>query len=96
MFDLPTLTAHQRRDASHHRNHLKHTGFDMVQLSVYAKYIVNAGYLPTLYKKIEEVIPDDRKVRALSISDVEWSKTMLFQGKKRVQVELATQQLLIF
>ena len=96
MFDLPTLTANQRKDASYYRNHLKHTGFDMVQLSVYAKYIINAGYLPTLYKKIEEAIPDDGKVRALSISDVEWSKAMQFQGKKRVPVESVPEQLLIF
>ncbi|MDA8196702.1 MAG: CRISPR-associated endonuclease Cas2 [Actinomycetota bacterium] len=96
MFDLPTLTVIERKEASHYREYLKHIGFDMVQLSVYSRYLPNSGYLATLYKKIEVAIPDDGDVRALAVTDIEWSRTMHFQGKKRVKIDEAPEQLLIF
>jgi CRISPR-associated protein Cas2 len=95
-FDLPVKTKEQRRAATGYRNYLLELGFSMVQLSVYAKYLINKDGYDWLAKHISIAIPFEGKVRMCSISDYEWSHMLRFEGKKRIKSENIPQQLSIF
>lgn len=96
MFDLPVETAQMRKRATQYRVHLLNLGFSRIQLSVYARYLINGGSLDWLSSKISSNIPESGNVRLISVSDLEWSKTLVFEGVKRQIPESPPEQLLIF
>ena len=95
-FDLPVDTKVHRRDATRYRHGLQELGFGRIQLSVYAKYLVNSSGLEWLAKRIAFGIPTGGAVRMLAVSDVEWSKMLRYEGEKRVPIEDRPEQLTIF
>ncbi len=96
MFDLPVETAQLRKEATQYRLRLLNLGFSRIQLSVYARYIINSSGIGWLSGQISYGIPAEGRVRMLSVSDKEWSKTLRFEGLKLEQVESPPEQLLIF
>jgi CRISPR-associated protein Cas2 len=96
MFDLPTMTKQQRKVASQYRVGLKNMGFKMLQLSVYGKYLINAEGFKWLSTAIKTSVPDEGMIRMLWLTDEQWSKMLVFEGKKRVNSEPKPQQLTIF
>ena len=95
-FDLPVDTKAHRRDANRYRIQLLELGFGKIQLSVYAKYLINSSGLDWLASRITLGIPDGGFVRMLHVSDVEWSKMVRIEGRKLVESESRPQQLTIF
>jgi len=95
-FDLPVDTKVHRRQATNYRVGLQGLGFSRLQLSVYAKYLINSSGLDWLVKQVAIGIPPGGYVRMLSVSDNEWSKMIRFEGEKRVAAEPRPQQLTIF
>lgn len=96
MFDLSVETAQLRREATRYRTHLLNLGFTRLQLSVYGKYLINSAGFDWLARRIALGIPDDGNVRVLIISDVEWSKSLIFEGAKLKKAEDKPEQLRIF
>lgn len=95
MFDLPTKTKQERREATRYRNQLLDMGFSQVQLSVYAKFLLNSTGLRTLLSGLKQ-IPPNGAVRILRLTDEQWSKTMRFYGRKEVSNGAKPSQLLLF
>lgn len=96
MFDLPVETAAMRKSATQYRVYLLNLGFSRIQLSVYARYLINSSGIDWLAVRVRQFIPAEGNVRMLTISDKEWSKTLLMEGEKRVPPEAPPEQLLIF
>ena len=96
MFDLSVETARLRKEATQYRVHLLNLGFSRIQLSIYARYLVNSSGIEWLTPRISHGIPAGGHVRMLSVSDNEWSKTLRFEGAKLEDVESPPEQLLIF
>ncbi len=68
-FDLPVVTKGQRKDATRFRNHLLDLGFEMVQLSVYARHCSSKERAEAVIGKIRAKVPQEGKVKVLTITD---------------------------
>lgn len=87
MYDLPTRTKQQRRNAQVYREMILNEGFDMVQLSVYVKYIPNATGARPVYMALKNTVPADGLVRMIRLSDEQWAQQHRFFGLKTLKVE---------
>ena len=96
MFDLPTMTKKQRKEASRYRNLLRDFGFSMVQLSVYSKYLVNGTGLLPILPVLKSRVPPLGEVRVLRLTDDQWAGMYRYYGPSAVEVERAPSQLALF
>jgi len=96
MFDLPVLTKPQRKAASRFRADLLSDGFQMIQLSVYARFC------PTIQraKRSGDValsrLPDLGHCRVLYLTDHQWHRMIVIRHQKPVGPEPEPAQLTIF
>ena len=84
MFDLPVTLPEQRKAATRFRTHLLDLGFEMVQFSVYARHLYNKERAETIIPKIRREVPEDGKVKIITITDKQFSQIKHFGkgGKK--------------
>src|SRR5579883_3421419 len=95
-FDLPSQTREQRRDANRYRHHLLELGFSRVQLSVYAKYMINGAGFRWVGSAAGAVVPPGGVLRVIPVSDHEWARALCYVGERLVPPEDPPQQLAIF
>ena len=96
MFDLPTRTKQQRRDASRYRNLLRDLGFNMTQLSVYSKYLINATGLLPILPQLKTNVPPNGQVRVIKLTDDQWAGMYRYYGPATLPTESAPTQLILF
>ena len=96
MFDLPVKTKEQRRLASRYRTTLLDLGFNQIQLSVYAKYVINASGIRGVLIPIRNSIPPQGAVRMIKLTDDQWAGSYRFYGAQEVEVEETPTQLGLF
>ncbi len=96
MFDLPVATKRQRRAATQFRQFLLRQGFQMLQFSVYARYLDSADAADEHASRIRLMLPREGEVRILSITDRQFGKMQVFSGKKRLPPEPPPEQLMLF
>lgn len=68
MFDLPVLTAKQRREANQFRHLLLDEGFWMAQYSVYVRYSPTMSGEVRRIRAIKAALPDGGEVRVLYVT----------------------------
>ena len=95
MFDLPTETKKQRKDASIFRKDLMKDGFVMHQFSVYIRHCASLESANVHINRVKGMVPDEGFVSIVKITDVQYGQTINFTGKLRkpppqefVQLEL--------
>jgi CRISPR-associated protein Cas2 len=96
MFDLPVLTAKERKEAAGFRKDLITEGFMMVQYSVYARPCPSADRVDSQVRRLRSFLPSGGEVRALTITDAQWGRMLVFFGKKPKKSENMPEQLLLF
>jgi CRISPR-associated protein Cas2 len=96
MFDLPVDTSNARKRYTQFRKQLMREGFCMLQFSVYARYFATEEGSESIRKRIAEVIPDDGRVRLLSVTDRQFGKMAVFYGKTAERVEDPPPQMMLF
>lgn len=96
MFDLPTKTKRQQKDANKFRNTLLDLGFGRAQLSVYVQYFPLASRIARIVSVIKSELPPGGDIRILSVTDNQWAKTIRFSNAKPSTVEKEPTQLSIF
>ena len=96
LFDLPVTEPEKRADYARFRAALLKLGFIMLQYSVYARYCASEESTLILRKKIRAALPPEGQVRLLSVTDHQFGKMEVFQGKKRRDGEKPPEQLLLF
>ena len=96
MFDLPVDSVQARRRYVHFRKTLLRQGFSMLQFSVYARYFGSDERAEVIRRRLRESLPPSGEVRLLSVTDVQFGKMQVFQGKKRSKTETPPEQLLLF
>lgn len=96
MFDLPTLTKRQRREANRYRNLLRDLGFGMTQLSVYSRYLVNATGLLPILPELKANVPPNGEVRVIKLTDDQWAGMYRYYGPSNIKVEPPPTQLALF
>ena len=96
MFDLPVDTKRARKEYTRFRKVLICEGFLMLQFSVYARYCISEEASAAHRNRIRDLLPPDGQVRLLSVTDRQFGKQEVYNGKRRKEPETQPQQLLLF
>jgi CRISPR-associated protein Cas2 len=94
MFDLPVVTAQQRKEATAFRERLLDLGFERCQLSAYLRFCAGKDVVERHVRRIREFLPEGGKVDILTFTDKQYEKIITFtarrrsKGKKRDQFTL--------
>ena len=79
-FDLPTITAADRKEYTRFRKFLIKSGFLMMQESVYCKLVLNMTVVESLYNNIRNNKPKEGLVQLLTLTEKQFSKIALITG----------------
>jgi len=96
MFDLPMDDVTSRRRYARFRRLLLQNGFSRLQYSVYARCCESESTAVTQRSQISQKLPPDGQVRLLMITDRQFGKMEVYQGKTRVENEERPRQLELF
>ena len=94
-FDLPTLTAGNRRDYIKFRKYLIKNGFIMMQESVYCKLALNATVSEAVIQGIRKNKPSDGLVQVLTLTEKQFSKMEVITGEYKSEVLQSDKRLVI-
>ena len=96
MFDLPVVSADDRKQATDFRNRLLDLGFEMVQFSVYARRAESLSRLGGYLEEIQDTLPEGGRVQMFEFTDKKYERIRSFKGRKRLKNKLDTNQLILF
>ena len=91
-FDLPVVTAEQRREYVKFRKFLLKNGFLMLQESVYCKIALNGTAVRGI---VDSVHPPEGLVQLLSVTEKQYSKMDLIVGETKSEVLDSDERLVI-
>lgn len=83
LFDLPTLTAKERRAANKFRNFLLDQGFERCQYSVYLRFCAGKEQSQVYSNRIQKALPESGNVQILCFTDKQYENIVNFQGTRR-------------
>jgi len=96
LFDLPTETKKERRDASRFRKRLQENGFIMFQFSIYIRFCQSAENAEVHTKRVKYHLPEKGKVGIFAITDKQFGKMEIFHGVNKAPEQPVPQQLELF
>lgn len=96
LFDLPTFTKHDRREATRFRNFLLNDGYDMLQYSVYARLCPNRDNAEVHLTRCRKAAPDTGSVRFLMVTENQYANMKVLVGEKTAQEQASQCQQLSF
>lgn len=82
MFDLPTLTAENRRNYRKFRKGLIKNGFYMLQESVYCRMVLNQTIVKSAVDAVKKIKPDDGMAIILTVTETQFAKMEFITGEK--------------
>ena len=94
-FDLPVLTAKERRDYQLFRKYLLKSGFLMMQESVYAKLVQNTGIADAVVENLRKNRPSGGLVQVLRVTEKQYTKMDFIVGTKKSEVLDTDERLVI-
>lgn len=94
-FDLPTLTASDRREYTKFRKHLIKSGFIMLQESVYCKLALNATVSEAIIQNLRKNRPPEGLVQILTLTEKQFSKMEMITGEYKSEVLQSDKRLVI-
>ena len=86
-FDLPVVTKADRHAYSVFRKYLIKQGYLMMQYSIYSKIFNNQEAIENHLKILKRNIPKDGSIRALMVTEKQYSKIVILLGAKSVVEE---------
>ena len=86
LFDLPTLTAEDRRNYRLFRKGLLKNGFYMLQESVYCRMVLNQSAEQNVKEAIKRIKPPDGLVMILSVTEKQFSKAEFIVGNRKTDI----------
>ena len=95
MFDLPVLTASDRKAYRQFRKFLMKSGFVMLQESVYAKLVLNATAVRTVVENVRKNTPERGLVQLLPVTEHQFSKMEYICGEYVSEYEISTDRLVV-
>ena len=95
MFDLPVLTASDRKAYRQFRKFLMKSGFVMLQESVYAKLVLNATAVRTVAENVRKNTPERGLVQLLPVTERQFSKMEYICGEYVSEYEISTDRLVV-
>ena len=95
MFDLPTITANDKKEYVKFRKYLIKSGFLMLQESVYCKLALNTTVADAVINNVKNNKPADGLVQMLSITEKQFSKMEIVIGELKSKVLNTDERLVI-
>ncbi len=94
-FDLPVLTAKNKRDYRSFRKYLIKSGFLMEQESVYSKLAPNSIVADAIIENIKKNKADDGLIEVLKVTEKQYENMVFITGSKKKEVIDSNERLLI-
>ena len=94
-FDLPVLTAKERRDYQQFRRYLLKSGFLMMQEFVYVKLVQNTGVADAVVENLRKNRPSGGLVQVLRVTEKQYAKMDFIVGTKKSEVLDSDERLVI-
>lgn len=94
-FDLPVLTAKNRKDYRTFRKFLIKSGFMMLQESVYCKLLQNSVAAESVISNVYKNKPPAGLVQVLRVTEKQYNKMEFIVGEKKTDVIDSDQRLII-
>lgn len=94
-FDLPTITAADRRAYTGFRKYLIKNGFIMLQESVYSKLALNSTVCDAIVQNVRKNAPNDGLVQILTLTEKQFSRMEMITGEYRSEVLQSDRRLII-
>ena len=85
-FDLPVLTASNRRDYRKFRKWLIKSGFVMLQESVYSKIVLNMQQATLLLERLRKNSPKKGIIQVLTITERQYSQIEYIIGESNSKI----------
>ena len=95
MFDLPVVSAHDRKEYTKFRKYLLKSGFLMLQESVYCKLVMNSTMADSLIENLRKNKPEKGVVQAIKITEKQYEKMEYIIGVNSSEF-LDTDERLVF
>jgi len=95
-FDLPTLTAKDRKQAGLFRKRLIQDGFAMFQFSIYMRHCPSRENAEVHIKRTKSYLPPNGHVVIMQITDKQFGMIEIFYQKKEAEHPKMHQQLSLF
>jgi len=96
MFDLPVKSKAARKAYGRFRKSLLSDGFVMLQLSVCGRYCASEDAAQVHMRRVEAAIPSRGQVRVISVTDMQFGRMRVFEGRKELEPEGSPRQLELF
>ncbi len=96
LFDLPTETKKDRKNAALFRKNLQKDGFTMFQFSIYVRHCASMENAEVHIKRVKSFLPEYGKVGIMCITDKQFGNIHLFYGQKSMPPNTPGQQLELF
>ncbi len=96
LFDLPTETKTDRKNASKFRKDMLADGFQMFQFSIYLRHCSSRENADVHIKRVKSKLPSKGHVGILCITDKQFGMIEIFMSKKAVSGPATVQQLELF
>ena len=94
-FDLPVKTKPERKAATGFRNFLLKDGYIMLQFSVYARLCRGKGGVEKHLERLTSNLPPKGGIRALQVTDRQYSRMKLLLGRRKIEEKLGHEQLVL-
>lgn len=85
-FDLPVLTAENRRAYTRFRKFLLKSGFLMLQESVYCKLALNGTAVNTIVDNVHKNKPEEELIQLLTVTEKQYAKMDIVVGDLKSEV----------
>ncbi len=95
MFDLPVVTAHDRKEYTKFRKYLLKSGFLMLQESVYCRLIPNTAMADSMLENLRKNKPESGLVQVLKVTEKQYQKMEYLVGERRSEVLDTDERLII-
>ena len=96
LFDLPTSTKLERKNASKFRMHLEDLGFRRVQFSVYEKFAGVKYRTETIINSVKEKLPLGGDVRLMYFTDKQYADQVILTNLVPRKRKIDENQLMLF
>jgi CRISPR-associated protein Cas2 len=96
LYDLPADTKKERKVAADFRKKIMLDGFTMFQFSAYIRHCASAENAEVHVKRVKNILPETGQICVFTLTDKQFERMELFQGKKEKQKNITGQQLELF
>ncbi len=82
-FDLPTLSAKERKAAAKFRNFLLKDGYSMMQWSVYSRVCNGMDSVAAHQQRLKQNLPENGSVRLLKLTEKQYESIEILLGTEK-------------